>query len=240
MVRTCAPSLLLMLASCSPQLEPIRWEGQDVEALREAIAEPTGVVDRASIRELAGNVARSADAYWSIARHLREVFLTAPSERSEPAWVIAQARGGTSVYLLVACPGDGDAPPFSAGSFRVDSPTLSAELVSTFEVRGELLLSFEDCQVGRSTFDGSAWVDRELDELAVVPELTVNFDEHVIELDRAFLWDTRGELQLLYELDSGETIIVEWSRPDRALRLRGANGSRGCRITADDRLNCRN
>jgi hypothetical protein len=239
MTRVGVPALLLLLAGCSPQLEPIRWQGVDIDALREAIANPTGVVDETSANEVADEIVISADAYQAVSSYLHDVFLTEPGEHLAPAWVLPQALDGTSIYLLVACPGDGDAPPFSAGSIRIDSPTLTAEVVSTFDVRGQLLLSFEGCEIGPATFDGSSRVyrDLELGEFAVEPDIDVAFEDQTITLDRPILWDVGGEVHVLYELDSGDTLVLEWASAELELRLRGVNGSLVCTAGLDE-LEC--
>jgi hypothetical protein len=78
--------------------------------------------------------------YRAIAGYLHAVFIGAESGAAGPPWVVPQALHGTSVYVLVACPGplDADWDPFTHGSMRVDSPTLDADVISTFAIRGQL------------------------------------------------------------------------------------------------------
>ncbi|GEM_PF-6700871 len=238
-------SLALWLAlgglACVPELEPIRWEAIDIEALRDAVASPTGIVDEQSTQEIADSLVRDNDAYQVLAQYIRAVFsATASPDGPGPRWLIPQALGGTSIYALVACPGtelDGGEFSFANGFMQIDSPTLTAELVSSFEVSGDLLLSFVGCRIGELVFDGGAPAHYVSDpiEIGVIPrdlryELLGSDEPYTIE--QPLLWSESDQLSLLFTLDSGETLALDWQGDGDELdaELRGANGSLICSL----------
>lgn len=233
--------LFALALGCTPELEPIRWDGIDVAGLRQAIASPTGIVDEASADEVAAAIVQRQEPYRVLSDYLHQVFESDVEDAAGPTWVIPQALDGTSVYVLVACPGPlGDeAPPFSQGSMRIDSPTLSADLISTFAIRGQLLLSFSNCMIDDYSFNGvaPAFHDSELRELGVVPQLEVVRDgggEPSYALREPILVDAAAErVSALFELDSGDTLALDWSPTQLALRLRGRDGALVCTIVGE-------
>jgi hypothetical protein len=227
----------VLALGCTPELEPIRWEAIDVEALREAIAQPTGDVDEATSNEVGAAIVQRHEAQRVLAEYLHSVFVGAESGDQQPPHVAPQALDGTSVYLLVACPGPlGDyEQPFAHGSMRVDSPTLDAEVLSTLFVRGQLRSSFSDCRIDEYVFDGVAriFIDTEPSELGFVPELEVvrlRTPDEPYELREAMLWDAAGRVSALFELRSGKTLVLDWHVHEPELRLRGRNGELLCAV----------
>jgi hypothetical protein len=242
----CSCCLLALALGCTPELEPIHWEAIDVAALRQAIAQPTGTVDEANAQAVGGAIVQRNEPYRVLADYLHTVFVGAESgdRQRQPPWVAPQALAGTSVYLLVACPGPlGDfEQPFTHGSMRVDSPTLDGDVLSTIGVRGQLRLSFAACELGEYMFEGAAraFVDTDPSELGLVPELAV---ARLDQLDAAYqlrepvLWDAADRVSALFELSSGETLVLDWYVAQLGLRLRGRNGELICTVV-DDSLDC--
>ncbi len=235
---------LALMLGCTPELEPIHWDAVDIEALREAIANPTGIVDEASADEVGAAVVQRNEPYRVLSDYLHGVFVGDMSGDEGPVWVLPQALDGTSVYLIVACPGPlgADAPPFSRGSVRVDSPTLDAEVVSTFAVQGQLRLSFTACEIADYTFDGVAPAFHTAEPLALGFVPTLDFfradqPDAVFELHEPVLWDASDRISVLFELDSGETLTLDWLAAQVELRLRGRNGELICTI-AGSSLEC--
>ena len=62
-MRTGRWSLLAFVLGCTPELEPIHWDAIDIDALREAIANPTGTVDEASVEQVADAIVQRSGAY---------------------------------------------------------------------------------------------------------------------------------------------------------------------------------
>lgn len=227
---------LVVALGCTPELEPIHWEAIDMDALREAIARPTADVDEANSNEVGAAIVQHHEAQRVLAEYLHTVFLGAESGDRQPPYVAPQALDGTSVYLLVSCPGplsDAHQQPFAHGSMRVDSPTLDAEVLSTLFVRGQLRSSFEDCRIGEHVFDGVArvFIDTEPIELGFVPELEVvrlRTPNEPYQLREPMLWDAADRVSALFDLRSGETLVLDWSVDEPGLRLRGRNGELIC------------
>lgn len=230
-----------LILGCTPELEPIRWDAIDVAELRDAIANPTGTVDEASADEVAAAIVERHEPYRVLADYLHQVFADDDADADDPVWVIPQALDGTSVYVIVACPGPlgGDAPAFSQGSMRIDSPTLSADLIATFAIRGQLQLSFRNCVIADYSFNGVApgFHDGERRDIGVVPRLEVVDElsgESVSELREPILIDAAsGRVSALFELSSSDTLTLEWSATELALRLRGRNGALICTILGE-------
>lgn len=229
--------LFVLVLGCTPELEPIHWEAIDVEALHDAIERPTGAVDEATSNEVGQTIVQRHEAQRVLAEYLHTVFVGAKPGERQPPHVVPQALDGTSVYLLVSCPGPlgGDHQPFAHGSMRVDSPTLDAEVLSTLFVRGQLRSSFESCRIGEHVFDGVArlFIDTEPIELGFVPQLEVvrlRTSDEPYELSESMLWDAAGRVSALFELRSGATLVLDWSMHDPKLRLRGRNGELSCAL----------
>ena len=121
--------------ACAPDVEPIRWDELDIDALREQLDNPTGEVTQASADEVAAEIVRNRAAYLAISDYLDRVFLEPEAGRLEPLEPLdvgAQQAEGTSVFALFACPGEDPAATdvgFAHGTMRVDSPRLTRELV---------------------------------------------------------------------------------------------------------------
>ena len=242
MRRLCAT--LVLALGCTPELEPIRWQPIDIDALRQAIAEPTGFVDEASANEVAAAIVQRNEPYRVLAEYLHGVFMGAEAGEVGPPWLVPQALAGTSVYVMVACPGplDDFAEPFAHGSMRIDSPTLDAEVISTFAVRGQLRLSFTACEIDEYVFEGTAraFHDSDPHELGLTPELDVAWlaqPDQPYTLREPVLLDAAGRVSALFELSSGETLALDWYVTQVELHLRGRNGELLCTIV-DSSLDC--
>lgn len=230
--------------ACTPDLAPIEWDAVDIEALRNAIANPTGIVDEASSKEVADSIVEGSEAYRLLAAFIHAVFVAdeGTSPDASVVWVVPQALGGTSVYALVACPGDsldGEAS-FANGFLRVDSPTITADLISTFAIEGSILLGFSACQIGDYVFDGGgpAYHGTAPVELAFVPtqglRSTRGEDQTlVLSLDEPVMWELGGAVSLLFTLSSGATLALDLDPLSAELQLRGVNGALTCEITPD-------
>ncbi len=234
----------ILVLACTPELEPIHWPALDIEGLREAIANPTGVVDEASTNEIADEIVNDGRARQLLSEFIHEVFVEAQDSDAGPIWVAPRALAGTSVYVLVACPGPElvDEDGFAHGFMRVDSPILDAELISTFEIRGQLLLSFSACQIGDLVFEGSARAHHDLEarEVAFDPDIEhveLGRDGHTGELDEPVLWTGTDWISALFELESHDTLVLEWRPKTTELRLRGRTGALVCEVV-DDELSC--
>jgi hypothetical protein len=219
------PWLLGLLLGCTPELEPIRWDSIDVEALRDAIAHPTDTVDEASANEVAAAIVSSHEARRVLADYLHSVFTNSES----PPRVVPQALSGTSAYVLVACPGplDSEPAPFTHGSMRIDAPILDVEVLSSLEIPGQLRTSFTACEIADYVFEGVARVfhGRDPYELALLPELEFGADEL-----REPMLATVERVSALFELSSGETLVLDWYATQVELHLRGRNGEMLCTI----------
>jgi hypothetical protein len=244
MSRRCVLLLLGLVLGCTPELEPIRWEQVDVDALREAIANPTGLVDERNTDEVAGTIVQREAPYRVLSSYLQAVFAGAQPDRAAPVWVVPQALDGTSVYVLVACPGprDAEAAPFRYGSMRIDSPTLDDDVISTLGIRGQLRLSFAACEVDDFTFEGiaPAFHDSDPQEFGFVPNLEVMRSDapgSIYQLREPIFWGAADRISALFELSSGETLVLDWYAGGSALRLRGRNGELNCAV-ADQSLEC--
>lgn len=241
-------ALAAMLFGCRPQLEPIRWQPLDIEALREAVAHPTGFVDEAAANEVAYAVVAGHESYRALSGFLHQVFAEpepGASGDTGPVWVVPQALSGTSVYLLVACPGPDLDPgqPFAHGSLRIDSPSLDADVVATWAIEGQVRLGFDGCRIGDLVFDGSGpfYHASEPFELGFAPTLEVVDlaapELPPIEIAEPLLWDPLDQVSAVFELESGETLVLDWRATDLELLLRGVNGALTCTIV-DAELVC--
>jgi hypothetical protein len=235
--------LLGLALGCTPELQPVRWQPIDIEALRDAIAHPTGIVDEASANEVAAAIVASHEARRVLAEFLHLVFVDSELRAGAPPWVESQALAGTSVYVLVACPGPlaGDAAPFTHGSMRVDAPILDVDVISTLAIPGQLHASLVGCEIADYVFEGvaRAFHDSEPGELAMVPELrswSMRWPDEVHELREPML-ATHERVSALFELSSGETLVLDWYATQIELHLRGRNGEMICTIVGGS-LDC--
>lgn len=236
--------VMALALGCTPELEPIRWQPIDIDALREAIANPTGTVDEAGADQVAAAIVQRHEPYRVLANYLHEVFIDDEAGTADPVRVLPQALEGTSVYVLVACPGPvgSTRSPFSHGSMRIDSPTLDAEMISSLDFGGQLRLSFTACEIEDLVFAGVARAYHGSDpaELGVVPQLTVarrDQADAVYRLLEPVLWDAPDRFSALFELSSGETLALDWYATHPELRLRGNNGALVCEIVGAE-LEC--
>lgn len=246
--RSPCTTLALALAciacpACLPQPAPVEWDALDTEALREQIANPTGEVTDATIDEVTAIVVADLPAYRTITSFLLLGLIQPFSADAAPAWVFPQALNGTSVYALLACPGEdvnAQDVGFAYGWMRVDSPTLTQALIESRSLGGDLQLSFEACRIGEYTFNGPApaHFDEDRPDLGVGMQISYTAQLAAREgvLDQSLLIDDDGA-HVVFTLASGQTLTLEWSPLTLTLELLGTNGALVCEVI-DDALEC--
>lgn len=245
MNRRCSAALLagLIGSACLPNLEPITWELLDVEALRDAIAHPDGLVTATTANEMAHEIIANREVDVTLSTYFDNVFIeSAPSEPEPAAPPTPAHASGTSLYALVACPGallDASDVGFTHGTMRVDSGSIHGKLDDPRQIVDDMQLSFESCEIGRYVIDGVARAhhDPERAQILIAPALEV-FDQVSgatgrLTLPMIFDWSdpvmgVGALISVLITLESGKTLVLEIEGTE--LRLRGSNGALVCTI----------
>ncbi|PRQ05439.1 hypothetical protein ENSA5_02600 [Enhygromyxa salina] len=221
--------------ACLPDPAPIQWAPVDIEALREQLANPSGEVSEATTDEVAARFVRRREAHRAIGNYIHGVF-AGEGEGASARFVTPRALSGTSVYALVACPGpDLRAADvgFAYGAIRLDSPTLTEELIASRSFGGDLLLSFSGCQIAGFTFDGSAPAHFDDDRLELAVDLNIDYRNEAAGIERSLsepLLVGLAWTKILFTLESGDTLTIEWAPLELSLELVGANGSLTCEV----------
>jgi hypothetical protein len=237
-VRHSLALALLGCVGCLPDPEPIRWDPVDMDGLRDGLANPTAAVTEQSVAEAADQVIAARPAYVVLASFIAATFLTETGD-ANGNWLIPRALEGTSVYALLACPGQ---DPHAIGSFvhgyiRLDSPSLTQELIESRSFGGDLQLRFVDCVVGQFSFAGAipAHLDQERFELGLgidEAEYRDLLTGETGQLGTPTLLEVDRSKQLL-TLASGETLTLIWQPFALTLELLGSNGSLVCEVIDD-------
>lgn len=233
---------LIGCVGCLPDPEPVRWDAFDLDALRDALANPTAPITDQTLVEAADLAAPPRLAYVELSRFVVQTLLSLAGDGGGK-WVIPQALDGTSVYAMLACPGedpDGMAY-FEHGYMRLDSPTLTQELIESRSFGGDLQLSFVDCQVGQFNFAGNvpAHLDREQLEVGLGVD-DAAYRDLVTGEDGKLGWPTLIAIdrsKQLLTLSSGETLALIWQPFLPTLQLIGANATLVCEVI-DGELVC--
>lgn len=244
---------LIGCVGCLPNPEPVHWEAFDVDALRDALANPTAAVTEATITEAAANVAAGQAAFRELGTFIADTFLSLAGDASghgvipqaipQAHWVIPQALDGTSVYAMLACPGEdpGAIGLFEHGYMRLDSPTLTQELIESRSFGGDLQLEFFDCEIGQFSYVGAvpAHFDVERLEVGLNPE-NVRYRDLVKGEDG--MLSSRSligleQTQQLLTLESGGTLSLISQPFILTLQLVGTNGTLVC-VIIDDEFVC--
>jgi hypothetical protein len=239
-VRRAASILAVALLACTPELEPIRWQGFDADELREAFASPTGVVDEDSANEVAEAIVELEQPYRVLEAYLRLVFAAAEGGDGAAAIRVPRAVEGTNVYLLIACPGPAGSEPFEHGRVRIDSDRLTLAALEQLTIEGQVLLTFEACEIDGWVFEGGGpgHYFAETAELLATPTLTAErlADGALFEVVEPIFYGS-DQASALFTLGSGETLTLDWFTDVDELRLRGRNGALLC-TTAGGELSC--
>lgn len=240
---------LIGCVGCLPDPEPVHWDAVDMDALRDALANPTAAVTEATTAEASANVASGQAAYRELGTFIADTFLSLAGDASgngvipHAHWVIPQALDGTSVYAMLACPGeDPDAiGHFEHGYMRLDSSTLTHELIESRSFGGDLQLEFFDCQIGQFSYVGAVpgHFDVERLEVGLNPEKVTYRDlvkgEDGMLSSRSLIG--LEQTQQLLILGSGGTLSLISQPFILTLQLVGTNGILVC-VIIDDEFVC--
>lgn len=149
-----------------------------------------------------------------------------------------QLGSGTTAYLRVACPGPNDTldSEFEFGHIRVDGPRLTREVIESFAIEGDLLLSFVDCSVDGLTYSGLApahYLVGDSPELAASLSLEVR-DEETGEtgaLERGVIFGATAT-RITQPSSGGGTYTLEIENTGVAT-LRAADGVMSCDLETE-------
>lgn len=239
------PGLALPGLGCEPQLEPIRWQPLDVEALRREFSSPTGELTEANLNEVESVLNEQSGSVETLGTFVADRLVAENGKLTGP-WVMPRSLTGTSVYALLACPGselDPGEVDFAHGHIRLDSPTLTPEVVEALEFRGDLLLTFVECELNQLVVGGEARAHLDASRALVVPELRVTplapslsgreavppvIIEHPLALGES-------TVEVLLALSSGDTVVVEFA--DESTEASGVDGEVPC-TNDEGEFNC--
>lgn len=239
MMKHPTPSLVVLALSgclgCLPDPEPVHWDALDMDALRDALANPTAEVTKATTAEAAARVVSGQAAFREFSRFILGRFLPLPGDAGGD-WVIPQALDGTSVYAMLACPGEDPTAigHFEHGYMRLDSPTLTQALIESRSFGGDLQLGFRNCRIGQFVYEGAipAHLDAERVEIGLNPE-NVRYRD-LVKGEEGTLSSPSliGLLQTqqLLTLGSGRTLTLISQPFILTLQLVGTNGTLVCEI----------
>lgn len=224
---------------CKREVEPARWNAIDLEALRDSIDAPTGTVDEDSVSEIARDFVRAELPLDALLGLIEDVFTMSEQDGGVHAWRMPRLEG-TNVFVEVSCPGPALSEPvldFSEGRLRVDSPSLSEEYAETFHIEGDFLLSLDACRVDAFRYEGQSPGHYVVESRTLALDFAWEWedleDDGQGNVGSQVLWEIGQRVSLLYTLDDGDTVVIEWTRSEAEFEIRGRNGSFACSTGGD-------
>ena len=239
----------LAVLGCTPTPAMPEVEAIEVEALREAFANPTAPVTEANAIAVADEVIAKQAVYEVVADYLGRVF-ESEGEAVEGHVVLAQTSDPdtATVYLLFACPGDSldnEDVGFAFGTMRLDAEALTPNVTQAAAFTGHGSIAFDKCQLEDLELDGDAPIyrDPETEEMLVDP--TIDFVEvdgligtqSLRALDNALQFLPNDQTNVLYTVADGTLVLESDSLADE-VRLRGTNGSLVCSVGEGEAFGC--
>lgn len=143
-----------------------RWDSFDYEAFLDDFESPTGNFDGDRLSELstrAENMREFVQAFATIADTIRE---------AKPEAGYSEPVAGTNLFVNIACPGpdllDRDTT-FGHGRLRIESPGLLLDAAIKWEMKEDILMSAQNCQVGPYMITGESvgYIDQDTNQIAL-------------------------------------------------------------------------
>lgn len=227
----------MTVAACKRDVDPVQWDALDLEEMRDRMDEPTAAATQQNVNEVAEQFIRDREALEAVFQFIEDAFETGDGGAGDGPAYIRPRLEGTNVFVKFSCLGDDLAAPvldFSQGHLRLDSPSLSEEFAETFFVEGAFLLGFSECRLGRFEYAGDSPGHYVVEDLTLAIDFDWAWTNHDEETEGVFdyevLWDIGQRFQLLTQLGSGETMVVEWSLLEVDFAIRGSDGEFACTI----------
>jgi hypothetical protein len=232
----------LAAIACNGDIQAVSWAPLDIDQLEDDMASPTAPLNDAAIAELQATPEDEITVIRGLLQVGRLIVETSGEGDMETETRDLDVNlSGTQVYIRIACPGpEGTTPDseFRFGSLTFYSPGLSKTTIDTWGAQGDMLGVLEGCIVGQYTLDGEMrmFYDTIRDLLAAEFDIdwaragaAGHFTLPAID-DRDAVDDTDVRAQVLFTLESGETLLLE-SNPDLGLTeylIRGVDGEIVC------------
>jgi len=229
-----------LAASCFPDPQPVRWEPIDVEQLKDDLANPTGEVNPETSKEVAEGLIGNEAALREVLKFIDLIYTLSQDDQGGLTAVVPRELDGTNIFMRIACPGTDPLDPdttFQQGELRLDSPSFTDEFLETFEVKGDVHMDFTECRIGPFEYEGSVPAHYDSDAAEAAIDLDLDFFDHGLDAGGSFHYPLFTGLdtgvQLLYTLESGGTLVLEWVDDLQMIDLRGANGLFLCSLDID-------
>jgi len=218
--------IALLLVACGPV--PRSWVSVDEAEIQALLQAPTAPrPDVATIAEELGDIIAAGGDLESVPATLDPVLAEPGTDNPVPDdGGEAEVVSGTSAFFDVACPGTADAPDpdFASGKMRLEGAFLRED--GSLPALGPLYLTFADCALGETVFDGemrARWVADD-ERMVALGELALRTDAADLTWDAAFAIDPSG-LALSYAIPSGTvTLTID----DDAVQVAFADGEAVC------------
>lgn len=226
--------------TCFPDPKPVSWEPLDLDALKDDLANPTGEVNEDTSKEVAEGLIANEEALREVLRFIELIYSLSQDDQGGLTAVVPRGLDGTNIFMRIACPGSDVANPdtsFEEGELRLDSPGFTDEFLETFEVVGDVHMDFTKCRIGPFEYEGSAPAHYDTAATEAAIDLRLDFVDQRTDGEGSFHYPLFTSLddgvQMLYTLESGETLVLEWVDDFAMVDLRGRNGLFLCTFDVD-------
>jgi hypothetical protein len=231
-----------VIGGCSTRVEPRVWDPVDVERLADQLANPTLELDDEEVAALAEAFQREAPALEETIEWVDCSIRESTGDLSEgdpcliPEGFAPRGFGleSTSVFARYACPGpDLERPDttFKFGAMRLVSPGLSEDVIESFEVAGQLLLTFETTQAANAAGRGGCQIS-DFELLGDAPAYYSVEEEYVaLQLDvelSSLMQDETRRLEQVIVAERDTVAVLQFTEPEtfavvRWQRMMGTN-----------------
>lgn len=253
-VRLGTGLVLVLTGGCRRDIEPIRWQAIDDDAIVAEIENPTAPLTQQTLDALADSLFDDRRALLATHRVITAGLQAEsdpdaglaelPAEPEIPTETTGMSPApegpdvnidlsGTSVFLRVGCPGPTDDeldPAFGHGTLRLDSASLSEQTLDNLLLEGDVLGQFMACQTPDGTIDGRAPLHYQLDPPLVIVDAELSHTERPdgledLQIDVPYV-AALGWLFSQRPLDDGRTFTFAFSLDDTepSIIVYGADG----------------